>query len=321
MARRGSVTVMTGFRFGFNHFGLRAAPDFAEFCRTAESYGYDVFVGADHLGSPAPFSEVVAAAAATERLRVGTFVINIGFWNPHLLARETATADVLTGGRLELGLGAGHMKWEFDAAGIEWEPLPARVDRLERTIDELGRLFASSGYEERAAHREAFAIPDIAPVQKQGFGGHGPPLLIGGTGDRVLRLAARHADIVGFGGLYQLEGQPPGTFRLATAAETDDRVRFVREQAGDRAASIESNALVQMVVVTDDRRAKAEELVAGRLETLTVDEALETPFLLIGTEAQIAEQIRANRERYGFSYITTHGPYMEILGPIIERLR
>jgi probable F420-dependent oxidoreductase len=312
---------MTEFRFGFNNFALRSRRDFAEFCRTAESFGYDVFVGTDHLGSAAPFSELIAAAAATERMRVGTLVLNVGFWNAHLLARETATADILTDGRLELGLGAGHMKWESEAAGLAWEPFAARADRLERMIDELGRLFANPGYEERAALREFYDLPELAPVQKRGFGGHGPPLLLGGTGDTVLRLAARYADIVGFAGLYQVKDQPPGSFRLGTAAEADERVRFFREQAGERAATIESNVLVQAVVVTDDRRSVAETLVAERRTLSTVEETLETPFLLIGTEAQIAEQVMANRERYGFSYITVHGPYMEAFGPIIERLR
>jgi probable F420-dependent oxidoreductase len=318
---QGNVTVMTGFRFGVNKFGLSSRREFAGFCRMAESYGYDVFVGTDHLGSAAPFSELVAAAAITERMRVGTLVLNAGFWNPHLLARETATADVLTDGRLELGLGAGHMKWEFDAAGIEWEPFAGRIRRLARMIEELGDLFADPDYEQRAGLKEYYDLPALAPVQKRGFGGHGPPLLIGGTGDSVLRLAAQHADIVGFGGLYQVKGQPPGTFRMSTAAEADERVRFFREQAGERAADIESNALVQAVVVTGDRRSVAEKLVAERLTFFTVEEALETPFLLIGTEAQIAEQIRANRERYGISYVTVHGPYMEAFGPIIERLR
>ena len=315
------MTDATPFRFGFNNFGLRSRRDFAEFCRTAESHGYDVFLGTDHLGSAAPFQELLAAAAVTERLRFGTLTLNIGFWNPHLLAREVATADLLTDGRLELGLGAGHMKWEFDAAGIEWEPFAARVDRLERTIEELGRLFAAPEYEERTAVRDMYGLPELKPVQKRGFGGYGPPLLIGGTGDSVLRLAARHADIVGLAGANQVKGAPPGTFRLGTAAQADERVRFVREHAGERAARIESNVLVQAVVVTGDRRATAEKLVAEHMPYFTVDEALETPFLLIGTVPQIADQVRAGRERFGFSYITVHGPYMEAFGPVIEHLR
>ena len=315
------MTELTDFRFGFNNFGLRSRQDFAEFCRTAESYGYDVFVGTDHLGSASPFLELLAAAEATERVRVGTLTLNIGFWNPHLLARDVATADLLTDGRLELGLGAGHMKWEFDAAGITWEPFTARTDRLEKMIEELGRLFAEPEYEQRAAARDQWDLPELKPVQRRGFGGSGPPLLIGGTGDRVLRLAARHADILSLAGVNQEKGQPPGTFRLGTAAQADERVRFFREQTGERAAEVELNALVQAVMVTDDRRAAAEKIMAEHMPYFTVDEVLETPFLLIGTVRQIAEQLRANRERYGFTYITVHGPYMKAFGPVIEHLR
>src|SRR5262245_13523003 len=111
---------MADFRFSFNVLGVSSAGQLAETCRRAERYGYDTVFTADHLGFAAPFPALVAAAAATERMRVGTLVLNAAFWNPALLAREAATTDVLTGGRLELGLGAGHMKWEFDEAGIPW---------------------------------------------------------------------------------------------------------------------------------------------------------------------------------------------------------
>lgn len=105
----------------------------------------------DHLGIASPFPALVAAAQATERLKVGTLVLNAPFWNPALLAREIATTDVLTGGRLEVGLGAGHMKWEFDEAGIEWESFGRRAERLKSTIDELSRLFATDGYDQQTA--------------------------------------------------------------------------------------------------------------------------------------------------------------------------
>jgi alkanesulfonate monooxygenase SsuD/methylene tetrahydromethanopterin reductase-like flavin-dependent oxidoreductase (luciferase family) len=110
------------FRFSTNTYGLTSGADFAGFCRRAEDLGYDTIFAADHLGDAAPFQQAVAAAAATERVRVGTLVINVPFWNVALLAREIATADILTEGRLEVGLGSGHMKWEFDEAGIAWEP-------------------------------------------------------------------------------------------------------------------------------------------------------------------------------------------------------
>lgn len=311
---------MRDFRFGFNFFDIASREDFTERCRRGERYGYDIALVPDHLGAPAPFPTMVAAADATERLRVGTLVLNAGFWNAHLLAREVATADRLTGGRVELGLGAGHMKWEFDAAGIAWEPFGARAERMARLIGELGGLFGGDGYERHRPVAEHFGLAPLEPVQRGGFGGSGPPLLVGGTGDTVLRAAARYADIVGIAGAYQVKGEEPGTFRLGTAAEAEERVRFVREHAGERAAGIEWNVLVQHVQVTPDRRAEAERIRAERLPYLTAEEILDTPFVLLGTEAQIAEQLRERRERFGFSYVTVHAPFLDVLGPVIAQV-
>lgn len=180
---------MRDFRFSSNVFGLRSREVFVAMCRRAESHGYDTIFAADHLGMASPFSTLVAAADPTTRLRVGTLVVNVPFWNPALLAREIATADILTGGRLEVGLGAGHMKREFDEAGIPWQPFGARTGRLAEAIEEITRLFASQGYEQQSRAREAYGYPPLLPVQRQGFGGFGPPLLVGGTGERVRALA------------------------------------------------------------------------------------------------------------------------------------
>jgi probable F420-dependent oxidoreductase len=305
---------MRDFRFSVNVFGIPSREALQERCRRAESAGFHTIFAPDHLGAPAPFPVLQAAADATEDLRVGTLVLNAPFWNPALLAREAASIDILSGGRLELGLGSGHMKWEFDAAGIPWEPFGARARRLEETITELRRFFTT----------ELAALPggrSPVPVQRVGFDGSGPPLIVGGTGDRVLSVAARYADIIGVAGVYQVRGKPPGTFRVGTAAETDERMRYVREQAGERAADVEWHLLVQAVVPTDDRRAAAADLLSKYGSEMTVEEALETPFLLIGTHAQMAEQLRASRERYGFSYITVHDPYYEAFEPVVELMR
>jgi probable F420-dependent oxidoreductase len=314
-------TRASGFRFSSNIFGLRSAGEFAAMCHRAENYGYDTIFAADHLGHAAPFQAVVAAAAATDRLRVGTLVVNVPFWNPALLAREIATADVLTGGRLEVGLGAGHMKWEFDEAGIGWEPLGARVDTLSATISELIRLFAGDGYSQQAELRQRLGFPPLLPVQHRGFGGHGPPLLVGGSGDRVLRIAAQTADIVGIGGLFQVKGQPPGVFRMCTAAEADDRVRFARDCAGERADTIEWHTLIQVVKVTGDRRKAAADMAEEYRGTMTAEQILETPFLFVGTIEEMAEQIIRNRDRYGFTYYTVHEPYLDDFAPVIDRIR
>jgi len=312
---------MSSFRFSSNIFGLTSRDEFAAMCRRAENYGYDTIFAADHLGNPAPFQVVVAAAAATERLRAGILVLNVPFWNPALLAREIATADILTGGRLEVGLGSGHMKWEFDEAGISWEPYGARADRLSATISELSRLFAGDGYEQQAELQQRLGSPPLLPIQRHGFGGHGPPLLVGGSGERVLRIAAETADIVGIGGLFQIKGQPPGVFRLCTAAEADDRVRFARGCAGERADEIEWHALTQLVMVTGDRREAAAGLVERYRGTMTADEVLDNPFLFVGTIEEMAEQIIRNRDRYGFTYYTVHEPYLDAFAPVIDRVR
>jgi probable F420-dependent oxidoreductase len=318
---------MREFRFSFNIFGITTREVFITECREAERCGYDTVFAADHLGLPAPFQLLVAAAQATQRLRVGTLVLNVPFWTPALLAREVATADILTEGRLELGLGSGHMKWEFDEAGIGWQGSAARAAALERMIAELQRYFSTDLPRLRAGRTAP------KPVQRAGFGGYGPPLLVGGTGDAVLRIAAQQAQIVGVTGTYQVKGQPPGVLRLATAAETDERVGFARACARGRAGEIEWHLLVQGVVITDDRYAAAEKLVAedrrdfeaagatDERALLTVEETLETPFLLIGTVDEIAAQLRASRERWGYSYITVHEPYMRTFAPVIERLR
>ncbi|MER6990251.1 LLM class F420-dependent oxidoreductase [Saccharopolyspora hirsuta] len=311
---------MPEFRFAYNIFSLDSPETFAATCRRAEQHGYDTVFAGDHLGIASPFPTLVAAAQATERLAVGTLVLNAPFWNPALLAREIATTDLLTGGRLEVGLGAGHMKWEFDAAGIPWQPFGERADQLESLIAELTELFAADGYEQQAALRENFGIPALRPVQRTGFGGYGPPLIVGGTGDRILRIAARTADVIGIAGAFQVPGQPPGTLRLATAAETAERVRFAREHASDRADQVRWQALSQAVVVTDDRRAAAEQFLARSGQTMTVDELLDTPFVFIGTVEQMAEQILANHDRYGFTYYAVHGPYMDAFAPVIERV-
>ncbi len=312
---------MNRFRFSSNFFGLKSRDEFVAMCRRAENYGYDTIFAADHLGHAAPFQAVVAAAAATERLRVGTLVVNVPFWNPALLAREIATADILTGGRLEVGLGSGHMKWEFDEAGIAWESHGARADKLSAAISELSRLFAGDGYQQQAELRQRLDFPPLLPVQRRGFGGHGPPLLVGGSGDRVLQIAAQTADIVGLGGLFQVKGQAPGVFRLCTAAEADDRVRFARDCAGERADQIEWHALTQVVRVTGDRRAAAADLAEQYHHTVTAEDILVNPFLFVGTIDEIAEQIIRNRDRYGFTYYTVHEPYLDDFAPVIARVR
>ena len=284
------------FRFGVSLMSRAPLDEWREKCRSAERLGYDVILVPDHLGMPAPFPALVAAAEATERPRVGTFVLNAGFWNPTLLAREVATTDALTGGRLELGLGTGYVQAEHDTAGLPFGSARERVDHLVRTVEELERLLPSAGQQRQV------------------------PLLIGGNGDRMLRLTAEHADIAAFAGARLVPGSTTGTLDPLTAQELDARVAAYRRLATARKEPAELNVLIQMVTVTDDREAAVRDLLP-RVSRLTMEQALDLPILLIGTIEQITEQVRAQRERYGFSYLTVLEPYMEAFGAVIEALR
>ncbi|MEU7262025.1 LLM class F420-dependent oxidoreductase [Streptomyces rimosus] len=290
------------FRFGVNMLTIESGAGWRQKCRRAEDLGYDVVLVPDHLGMPAPFPALIAAAEVTERPRLGTFVLNAGFWNPALLAREVATADLLTGGRLELGLGTGYVRAEHDTAGLPWGSPGERVDHLVRTIEELDRSLGD---------------PEHAPQPAQQ---PRPPLLIGGNGPRMLRIAAQHVDIVAFAGGRAAPGKPEGTLELLTPDALDDTLAVYRKAAADRTRAAELNILVQQVKVTDDRRAMAREI-AGHGIGVDEEQALDVPTFLFGTTAQMADQLREHRERYGFSYITVLDPSMEAFAPVIEELK
>lgn len=287
------------FRFGFTLATNRCRQELVETCRRAEAYGFDVAVGVDHLGPnrTSPFLASMAAAYACERMRVGSYVLDVGFWHPWLLAREIATMMRLTDGRLEVGIGTGLIKSQFDESGFEWQPFQQRYERVRATIDKVEELLA----------REENVPP--------------PPWLIGSGGERMVGLAAERANIASLGGRLQVAGQPPATLRLVTAEEADQRVRYFRSVAGDRDDEIERNAFILGVEVTDNRRQAAENAMEDFGPYLTMEQMLECPFLLMGTEEEIARQIIESRERYGFSYFSVQRPHMEVLGPIIKRVR
>ncbi|CAM5678755.1 LLM class F420-dependent oxidoreductase OS=Streptomyces tendae OX=1932 GN=GUR47_29820 PE=4 SV=1 [Streptomyces tendae] len=290
------------FRFGVNLMSAAPADGWDAKCRRAEELGYDVILVPDHLGMPAPFPALVAAARATERPRLGTFVLNAGFWNPALLAREVATTDALTGGRLELGLGTGYVRAEHDTAGLAFGSPGERVDHLRRTVEELERLLGDEEYLPR-------------PVQRPGV-----PLLIGANGDRMLELTAGHADIAAFTGGRTVPGSTTGRLAPITAEELDERVARYRELAAGREEPAELNLLVQMVAVTQDRESAVRPYLE-RIPHLTAEQVLELPILLAGTLEQITAQVRAQRERYGFTYLTVLEPFMEGFAPVMRVLR
>jgi probable F420-dependent oxidoreductase len=309
---------MKPFRFGLNLREARSLVDLAGKARKAEAIGYDTLCVPDHLTDlVSPMPTLVAAAAAAKALRVATNVLNNDLRHPVLVAREAATVDLLTDGRLQLGLGAGSIKSEYDQAGLAFDPGRVRVERLGEAVTIIKGLLSgeevtlTGQYYRVRGHR----ISPL-PVQKP----H-PPILIGGNGPGLLSLAAREADIVGFSGIHFRDGgaAPPDLSSWRTGA-VDERVRLVREAAGEeRFAQLELNVLVQRVILTDDRRQAAEEL-TDRWTQLSADEILASPYVLIGSVDQIAEDLLARRERWGFSYYVTHEPYFDALAPVVARL-
>ena len=195
-------------------------------------------------------------AEATKRLRVGTNVLNNDLRHPVLVAREAATVDLLTDGRFELGLGAGHMEIEYEQAGLRFDPGATRVERLGEAVTIIKSLLRGGQVTFVSRHyRVAGHTIHPLPVQRP----H-PPILIGGNGRRILTLAAKEADIVGLSGItFRAGGTEPDLSAWKTAA-VDERVRLVREAAGDRYDRLELSALVQRVIVTDTPRQAAEEL-------------------------------------------------------------
>jgi probable F420-dependent oxidoreductase len=305
------------FRFGVNVIRAGSRREWADKARKVEDLGYSVLGVPDHLTETfAPIPAVVSAAAATKHLRVGTSVLNNDFRHPVLLAREAATVDLLTEGRLELGLGAGYAKSEYDQAGLRYDLGATRVARLGETVVVVKRLLAG---EQVTFAGEYYRVTGHTisplPVQRP----H-PPILVGGSGPRLLTLAAKEADIVGLTGIIFRRGGTAPDLSAWKAPVVDERVQLVRDIAGDRFERLELNALVQRVIVTDDRRRAAEELMTERWSQLSVDDILQSPYTLIGTIDELVEDLQARRARWGISYYLIHEPYLDTLAPIVARL-
>jgi probable F420-dependent oxidoreductase len=298
------------------------ADRWATVARDVESMGFDVLHLADHLvdGLPPPFAGLAAAAEATERLVVGNMVLAVDFRHPAVLAREAAMLAEVSGGRFELGIGAGHAKDEWDAIGMPFDEPRVRVGRLGEAVEILRRLLDGEevtfdGEHYRLDAHRCWPVP-TAPL----------PILVGGNGDRVLTIAARHADIVGFTGFGRApDGRPALTH--FTAAGLDDRIAHVHAAAAARADTLRFQVLVQRVVITGDRRSAADAIAAEMRGAVDVDDVLDSPFVLLGTAEEIADQLRERSARHGVETWTVFGDLplvdqpVDLMAPVLERLK
>ncbi|MDT5330990.1 MAG: hypothetical protein QOF31_2287 [Mycobacterium sp.] len=270
------------FRFGIGLRNAKSQSSIQDWARRIEDFGYDVLHVPDHLGMAAPFPTLTMVAAGTSTLRVGTFVLNTGFYKPALLARDVGAMRDLTDGRFELGLGTGYVREEFEAAELPYPSARQRIDHMEHVIEYM---------------REH--LPDV-------------PILIAGNGDRVLTVAAKQADIIGFTG----GDRAPG-------AEDDplaDRIEFVRSAAPDRFDKLELNVALTAMPI-DGSGMPDLKIPRQFLPHLTDEELLRHPGVLSGSTRDMADRIRNYRDTYGVSYIIVQAPHAESFSKVIAELR
>ncbi len=314
--RVATVPGLRPFRFGLSLAGFDHGHDWAETAARIESLGYATMLVPDHLGDQlAPLPALAVAAAATSTVRIGTYVLDNDFRHPVVLAKEAATVDVLSGGRFELGIGAGWRKEEYDRAGIAFEAGAVRVERLEESVAVLkglwsGRAFSYQGRHYRVTGMEGRPLP--AQVG-------GPPLFLGGGGPRLLALAGRHADIVGLAPRARADGVLRPTDISPEA--TDAKVAALRHAAGERSAALELNILTVAVEVTDSetRRSDRATELAHRWG-MSASEVLTSPHVILGSVMQVVDDLCARRERYGVSYVTVPEPALTSFAPVVAVL-
>ena len=304
------------FRFGIQLSQAGSAAEWAELARRAEGLGYSCLLMPDHFGPQlATGPALTAAAAATHALRVGTLVLDNDYKHPVVTAKEMASLDLLSDGRLELGIGAGWMTSDYEQSGIALDPPGVRVDKLAEAITILKGLFAPGPFSFSGEH---YTVSELDGQPKPVQGPH-PPFILGGGAPRMLRLAAREADIVGINPALRAGKVGPEAAQDGVAAVTDRKLALVREAAGARYAELELNMLVLGTVITDDRVATIEAFAPAF--GLSPEELAAFPHALIGTVDQVAEDLIARRERWDVSYVVAQGPEaMDALAPVVAKL-
>jgi len=305
------------FRFGVMAPRAESASQYRDAARRWEDLGYSTLFVPDHfVDHPlAPIPAMAMVAEATTRLRVGTLVLGNDYKHPVVLAREAATIDLLSDGRLELGVGAGWMTADYEKAGLPLDRAGVRVDRLAESLAVLKGLFADGPLTYAGKH---YQITDLDGAPKPVQRPH-PPIIVGGGGERVLTLAAQEADIVGINAnLAGGTAEHPDSARSLSGAATDQKLAWVRTGAGERFDDLEIQQYAGFVLFTDDRTSLAEAIAPAF--GVSPDVALETPVALVGTAAQMIDDLVARRERWKMSYVVVDDAVAQQFSPVVDRL-
>jgi probable F420-dependent oxidoreductase len=314
-------------RFGFTGGASSKRVKLLDSARTVEALGYSTFGLADHFVRPfAPLIAGQAVADATTTLRITQTVLAQDFREPAVLAKELATLDVLSEGRLQVGLGAGWLRQEYEDAGMRFDPAPVRIARLEETAVILKGLFADGPFSFSGEH---YTVTELdgrpTPVQRPR-----PPIMIGGGGKKVLSVAARQADIVQLmpsnrGGRTSLD---PSQF---SAPAIEEKIGWIRDAAGSRFGEIELSAQLLECAVTDrpdehlgdlaERMAKVIERMGGGRIDLGQDNLRSSPIVAVGSLDDVCQKLVETRDTYGISYFAAPiDARPEALAPVIEEL-
>lgn len=314
------------FRFAVQSFNAESAVEWTERARRAEALGYSAIHLADHLLGPGPAIEktghpvqnlaaipaMAHAAAVTSSIRVGCRVFCIDYHHPLVLLKSAMTIDMLSEGRLELGLGAGWLKEEYAAAGMPFDPPRVRIDRLADVLEGL-KAFRGSGLanvNNMTLHWQGFeGTPK--PVSK-------PPVMIGGGSPRILRLAGREADIVSLNFNNRSGIIGPDGVRSSSETETARKLKWVKEGAGERFDDLEIEIGAYFTFVMDDPR----EAIKGMADAFgySEDEMRHHPHALFGSVDTVCEELERRRELFGISYVTVGESAMEAFAPVVARL-
>ena len=303
------------FRFGFSLDGLDGPEQIAARARWAEDMGYSSVVMTDHFDDRhGPLVALTAVALATTSLRVGTVVLANDYRHPAVLAKELASLDVVSAGRLEIGIGAGWMASDYQQAGIGFDRPGVRIERLDEAVTVLEGCFGDGPFDFEGDHYRISGLDSQPkPVQEPR-----PPILMAGGGHRMLALAARRADIVGINPSLHSGAIDEQAGPTATADATDSKLAVVRDAAGERFDALELQTRVHLAVITDEAHVLAS--AAAPAFGITAEEALASPHALVGTVDECVAAIEGWRQRWGISYISFMGSSAEAMAPVVERL-
>jgi probable F420-dependent oxidoreductase len=314
---------MARLRFGVVSESVREGRAWLDFARQAEDDGIDVLLLRDHFSAGAfgqqlaPFSGLAAAAAVTSRLRLGTMVLSNDFRHPAIVAHEAASLHLVSGGRFELGIGAGWYQPEYGAAGIAFDAAGQRIARLGESLSIIKGLLAGTPVHHASGFYRIDGLDlDVLPTPRPSS----PPLLVGAGGPRMLRLAAQHADIAGVLPAPIRDPASSDDPRDRLPAAFDAKIGVLREAAGDRFGTLEINAFGTFIVTSKRRAATADLILQRGWAGVDVEAVWQMPTIFIGSLDQIRSDLRARRDRFGLSYLVAGEDDLPALAEIISGL-